>query len=48
MQISQLFKDPYLRRVFERAERDQGPAPAVPAEPKPVMPSPAARALALA
>lgn len=35
--LSQLFADPLLRRVFERAERDNGASFALPATPAPVL-----------
>lgn len=41
--LSHLFRDPVLRAVFERAERDSGQAFAVPSDPrKPIRPNAAA------
>lgn len=44
--LSTLFRDPYLRRVFARAERDGG-AVCAPARPYPVRPAPGSDAAAL-
>lgn len=41
--ISRLFRDPALRAAFERAERDNGSAFAVPPAPQPVLAGGAAR-----
>lgn len=46
--LSRLFADPYLRRAFERAERDQGGACAVPAPKPPVLTGGAALAAEVA
>lgn len=46
--LSRLFRDPKLRAVFERAERDNGAAFAVPAPKKPVLNGGAVRLLELA
>lgn len=46
--LSQLFADPFLRRTFERAERDGGEPFTVPApEPRPTLDTGAAAALEL-
>ncbi len=43
--LSRLFRDPFVARAFERAERDNGSAFAVPTQPKPVLPNSAAKQL---
>ena len=45
LKLSELFRDPALRRAFARAERDSGNECAVPAKPEPVLTGGAARVL---
>ena len=46
--LSELFRDPALRAAFERVERDNGNAFAIPAKPKPVLTDGAAKVLVAA
>lgn len=46
IRLSTMFNDPELRRIFARAEQDNGPAAAIPEAPKPVLPIGDSRELA--